>query len=96
MEAIGIISLGKYIFLIICAFDTILLPALETPTEKTFQRSSPEKTNTGYGIPSEGTLSAVPKKREKIRTVNSGCISTHKIPKVVCLYLTFTSRQVKK
>ncbi len=47
MEEIGIINLGKYIFLIILAFATMLPEALESPEENIFQSNKPEKTKIG-------------------------------------------------
>ncbi len=62
-EDSGVINLGKYIFLIICALLMILLLAAESPVEKIFHINNPEKTKIGYGVESEGTPSFFPKKK---------------------------------
>lgn len=72
MVEIGIISLGKYIFLMICALLTMLLPALVIPEEKIVHKINPEKANTGYSMLSDGTFIGFAKKKVNIIISNSG------------------------
>ncbi len=96
MEDIGTMSLGKYIFLIIFALFTILFDALESPVENIFQISKPENTKTGYGIESEGISNAPAKNTVNITIMSRGCKIAQENPRIVCLYFTLISRQVKK
>ena len=93
---IGIIKRGKYIFFIIPAFETMLFAALESPEEKIFHSSKPEKTKIGQGMLSEGTLNPLLKNKVKTIISKNGWRIAHKIPREVCLYFTLMSRQVKK
>jgi len=78
------------------ALLTMLLPAFESPDEKTFHINKPEYAKIGYGIPSEGTFKRLPKKKEKIIIVNKGCNIAQRKPKNACLYFILISRHVKK
>ena len=49
------------------------------------QGSSAVKANTGYGMPSEGTLARRPKKRLNTSMVKSGWMMAHAAPSAVCL-----------
>ena len=87
---------AKSDFFIILALLTILLPELFIPVANMFHMIRPEYAKIGYGIPSEGTLSNLPKKTANIIIVRKGCKTAHRKPKTVCLYFTLISRQVKK
>ena len=92
----GMMRRGKYIFLIMFAFDTILDAAFIKPFEKIFQIIRPENAKIGYGNPSELTFKPRLKISVKSNIILRGCIAAHKMPKVACLYRTLMSRQVKK
>jgi hypothetical protein len=65
-------------------------------SEKKVQGNKAAKAKMGYGRPSEGTLTNRPNITAKIPMVKSGWKIAHATPKAVCLYRTFTSRQIKK
>ena len=68
----GIISRGKYIFLIMFELWIMLLPALTTPDEKIFHIKRPDNTNTGYGMFKEGDFNIFPKKKVNTSMVING------------------------
>src|SRR5688572_5447077 len=95
-DDVGMIIRGKYIFLMMGALFSMLFPAVMILEEKKFHSSKPEKTNRGYGSGSVLIFSARPKNKVKMSTISKGCMTTQITPRAVCLYLTLTSRQVKK
>ena len=94
--ASGMIKRGKYIFVIRLAFPTKQLPATAIAPEKKVHSINPEYANNGYGIPFEEIRTNRPKTTVNTSVMRSGCKSTQAIPKAVCLYLTFRSRQTRK
>src|SRR2546428_883423 len=50
----------------------------------------------GYGTPSEGMRASQPKMMLNTIIVMNGCSTAHPAPKIVCLYRTFMSRQIRK
>src|SRR6185369_11214596 len=76
--------------------STTLFDACARPLAKNVQGTSAVKANSGYGTPSDGTFARCPKKRLNTTIVLSGWMTAQATPSAVCLYRTFTSRQVRK
>src|SRR5687768_8131655 len=96
-EDMGMMRRGKYIFLMMLAFVTILLPALASPVEKIFQITKPQRANNGYGMPRSLLAEiSLPKPKVNSAVITRGCKMAHKNPSTVCLYFTLISRHVKK
>ena len=70
--AIGIINLGKYTFVIIDVLESIPEYERLTPSLNNNQIIFPDKKNTAYGSPEDGTLIIIPKKMVKIIIVING------------------------
>src|SRR5579883_129633 len=94
--ATGIIRRGKYTLVISRELPTRLLDDCVSPLEKNIQGTSAVSTKTGYGWPSDGIFAARPKNSVKMTMAARGWINAQAAPKAVCLYRTFTSRQVRK
>src|SRR5258708_16371999 len=56
---------------------------------------NPDRTNSGYGSPSDGIAARLPKTNVNTRVLRSGLSTAQPIPKIACLYCTPIWRQVK-
>src|SRR5258708_14188180 len=56
---------------------------------------SPDRTNSGYGNPSDGIAARLPKTNVNTSVLRSGLSTAQPTPKVACLYCTLIWRQVK-
>src|SRR5712692_7903813 len=56
---------------------------------------SPDRTNSGYGSPSDGIAARLPKTNVNTSVLRSGLSTAQPIPKIACLYCTPIWRQVK-
>src|SRR5258708_15379069 len=56
---------------------------------------SPDRTNSGYGSPSDGIAARLPKTNVNTSVLRSGLSTAQPIPKTACLYCTLIWRQVK-
>jgi hypothetical protein len=65
----------------------LLLPDV-TARAKYCQMTSPESTNTGYGIPADGIAASLPKTNVKTTVLSSGLSTAQPIPKSACFYCT--------
>ena len=93
---VGTIRRGKYPFVSKLEFAIKELLASPNEEEKNCQGKVAAATKTRRGIPS-GMLDLNNQPINVITTiVSKGLITLHKIPIVVCLYLTKISRQAKK
>jgi hypothetical protein len=91
----GMIIRGKYTFEISRSLPIRLLLASVRPVAKNCQGNKPAKTSNGYTTPSEGNFAICPNTNVKIIMVSNGRSTLHIIPIMVCLYLTFRSRQLR-
>src|SRR5215831_15584405 len=73
---------------------TLLVPAVMARA-KYCQVINPDKTNSGYGNPSDGIAASLPKTNVNTRVLISGLINAQPMPKTACLYCTPIWRQVK-
>src|SRR5258708_26798291 len=56
---------------------------------------SPDRTNSGYGSPSDGIAARLPKTNVNTSVLRSGLSTAQPTPKIACLYCTPIWRQVK-
>jgi hypothetical protein len=81
----GMIRRGKYTFVIIWEFVTMLVVDRVSPSAKSVQGSSAANTKRGYGTLFDGIFARPPKKKEKMTTIKSGWMITQRKPSAVCL-----------
>ena len=86
IELAGMISLGKYTFVIRLEFPIKLLLASVRLVAKNCQGSRAAKTNNGYGaLFSVGRLANLPKINVKIAIVRNGLKTAQVAPRAACL-----------
>src|SRR5674476_51213 len=94
-DTTGMISRGKYTFVIRFALVTSDALAAEKELEKYIHGMSAASVNTEYGTPSDGIFASRPKIKVKITMVSRGWSTAHAAPSTVCAYCTLMSRHTR-